>query len=114
MATQPQGFTLNAKTKRKFDRHDGVPPLPIFINAAEIAQVGADVYFDGGVVSPEAVMEAQATAEGGQVTVEVQVVFRVAMSIATASVLHQRLTQLLKNAQTLAAQATRTQVPEKG
>jgi hypothetical protein len=66
--------------------------------------MGMDVFMDAGVVSPESVTAALANAPAeGIPTVDLHVTVRFGMSLQTAMMMHQRLTDLLSHAQQQAA-----------
>jgi hypothetical protein len=96
---------ISAATRKVFLRPDDAPAFPIFINAVEFSAIGMDLLMDGGVVSPESVNEAQAKLkEGGNPPLlDVHVIFRAAMSFQTATLMHQRLGELLGKTQEFAA-----------
>jgi hypothetical protein len=72
---------------------------PVFINAAEFAAMGMDVFMDVGVTPVESVnaaIQLYKDHPNEPPPVDFHVSFRFGMSIQTAMLIHQRLTQLLQ------------------
>jgi hypothetical protein len=88
---------LQASSVKVFMRGSADAPSPEYANNVEFNAVGMDVFMDVGTVSPETIKDAMQTqAEGKQLpTVKFNVDFRFGMSLQTAMVMYQRLTELL-------------------
>jgi hypothetical protein len=72
---------------------------PIFINAAEFAANGIEVYMDVGVVSVESVNRASQAFQMDPTVIpdiDLQVSHRFAFSMQAAALIHQRLTAMLQ------------------
>jgi hypothetical protein len=111
MSSSPKSpIKVEASSQRIFSMDPDGPPRPEFTNAVEFSGMGMDVYMDVGVYSIEsannAASEVAKNPEGGQPTVEVYVAHRFGMSMQTAVLMHQRLTQFIQATQAaLQAQA---------
>ncbi len=112
MAGDPVGTAITAaqiaaKSRRVFSRSDEEPPHPVYINAVEFSAMGMDVLMDVGVVTPEAINAALQQKSTADVvpTVDFLVNYRFGMSIQAAMMMHQRLTELLRQSQIQAAAA---------
>jgi len=95
----PKVEQLQAGSKKVFSRGNDEPLYPTYTNAVEFAGLGMDVFMDVGAVAPESVQGAldatRKPGSEGRPTVNVSVLYRFAMTIQTAMVMHQRLTQLI-------------------
>jgi hypothetical protein len=95
---------LAAATRRVFSRSDNDPPIPTYVNAIEFTGLGMDVVMDVGIVSPESIIKARDRAakepeSTAPAVVDLQVFFRFGMSLQTAVLAHQRLSQMLQMTQ---------------
>ena len=88
---------VTVTSHRLFSRKDDDGPIPAFTNAIEFGGLGADIFMDIGIVTPEAVNAALAKHEGadGPVAVDVYIQHRFSMSLQTAIQTHQKLAQLI-------------------
>jgi len=89
----PAGASL-INTRKIFANPAEAPPFPVFINAVDVIGIGHDVMLDVGVISPEDVNSATATGMSPPL-IDMHVITRFAMSVATVALLHQRLIQIL-------------------
>lgn len=105
---QPQVIQMQAAAQRVFTRTTDDGPAPLFVNNIEFAGVGMDVHMDVGTVSPESIRDAWADKSGQHPTVRFNVDFRFGMSIQTAALMLQRLTELVQAAtlQTMAQKSS--------
>lgn len=88
---------VQALSHKVFSRGGDDPPSPKYVNNVEFIASGMDVFMDAGTVSPESVKDAiEMKSTGKNPTVNFIVDFRFGMSLQTAVLLHQRLTDLLK------------------
>lgn len=72
---------------------------PVFINSAEFTMMGMDVFMDVGVVPAEslaAALKIFQESPGKPAPVDFHVSFRFGMSIQSAVMIHQRLSQLIQ------------------
>jgi len=97
-------------TSRKVFMRSGEEP-PIFINSAEFAGMGMDVFMDVGVVPVESVTAAAKIYQENPAKpglIDFHVSYRFGMSIQAAMMIHQRLSQFIQSAaaqmQTMAEQ----------
>jgi hypothetical protein len=90
----PEISHVSAPLRKVFQGGEFASPLPVFVNAVDITVMGADALIDAGVVTPEAIQKYRA----GQEIVDVQVLFRLAMSVQTLLGMKQRIDEVLKKA----------------
>jgi hypothetical protein len=84
---------------------DGTPR--VFINSAEFSGAGMDVFMDVGVVPIEsmgAAAEQFKRDPSAPAKIEFHISFRFGMSLQSAAMIHQRLTQFLQRASLMAEQ----------
>lgn len=112
MAGDPRGTAITsgqvaARAQRVFSRGNEEPPQPVYINAVEFSAMGMDVFMDVGVVTPEAINAVLQQKSAADVipTVNFLVNFRFGMSLQATMMMHQRLTELLRQSQIQAAAA---------
>lgn len=92
-----QAGQLQAASHRAFTRSDEDGPVPRFTNDIEFSTAGMDIFMDVGTVSPESIRDAwKAKSESKNPTVKFNVDFRFAMSLNTAFLMLQRLTELVQ------------------
>ncbi len=95
----PEVSQVQALSRRVFERTSSEAPPPTYINNVEFIGAGMDIFMDAGIVSPESVKETLETDPGdGLRIVKFNVDFRFGMSLQTAMVMHQRLSDLIQQA----------------
>jgi len=113
----PQG-QVAAISKRRFSRTEGDPPEVSYVNAVEFTALGMDIFMDVGIVSPETINKAREQEQlySAPLIVDFQVNARFGMTLQTAIMIHQRLTDVLKllRTQTAAAVAEASKHMEEG
>ena len=90
---------MQALVKKVFAREENRPPYPTYANAIDFTVVGMDVFMDVGAVEPESVQAAvleQQSPEHGTPSVNLNVLFRFGMTIQTALLMHQKLSEMIK------------------
>jgi hypothetical protein len=100
-----QTAQIQAQTKKMFLRSGDAAPSPKYVNNVEFSAVGMDVFMDAGTVPPEAIRDAAAS-NAQPPTVEFFIDFRFGMSLQSAVLMHQRLTELLQASAKQAALAS--------
>jgi hypothetical protein len=89
---------------------------PVFINSAEFASAGMDVFMDVGVVPVESIVAAAKVYRehpDKPAPIEFHVSFRFGMSLQAAILIHQRLTQILQQGAAAQQEGQEPPVPEK-
>jgi hypothetical protein len=93
---------------------------PVFINSAEFSGMGMDVFMDVGIVPVESISVATKTYQENPdkpPSVDFHVSFRFGMSVQSAILIHQRLSQFLQQSVSQASAYMERQsivMPEKG
>jgi hypothetical protein len=91
---------VQAASKKVFSHTPDDPPFPTYTNIVEFTGLGIDVFMDIGVVSPESVQSAmddkRQPAPPAIRTIDMNVLCRFGMTIQTAIMMHQKLTQLIE------------------